>query len=105
MQNCNQPLMQPIPIYLNIAIIDLGLSQMIPFFIYLHFSFFSRDATEYALLRLVRGLASSREFARQGFSTCLCAVLNANDSTLAAEALKILDDNTAVSIEINVTIL
>ncbi len=51
--------------------------------------------SEYALKRLVRGLASSRESARQGFATCLCELLVLPEMDLSV-ALDILDENTKV---------
>jgi DNA polymerase phi len=53
--------------------------------------------TEYALKRLVRGLGSSRESARQGFSACLCEVLNILPQVRVIDVLSVLDENTKVS--------
>lgn len=52
--------------------------------------------TDYALKRLIRGLGSSREAARQGFATCLCEVLKFPSVSLA-ECLKLLDEHTKVT--------
>lgn len=51
---------------------------------------------EYALKRLVRGLASSRDSARQGFATCLCEMLVLPEIDNAT-CLEVLDENTKVS--------
>ena len=50
---------------------------------------------DYALKRLVRGLASSRDSARHGFATCLSKLLSSRcvDASLV---LKIMEDNTKV---------
>lgn len=53
--------------------------------------------TEYALKRLVRGLGSSRESARQGFVTCLCELLITVPSIDIGTTLALIDDNTKVS--------
>ncbi len=50
---------------------------------------------EYAMKRLVRGLASSRESARQGFATCLCELLVLPEMEVSS-ALQVLDENTKV---------
>lgn len=50
---------------------------------------------DYALLRLVKGLASSRESARQGFSTCLCGFLLLPGVTVT-KALEYLDEHSKV---------
>lgn len=58
----------------------------------------SKLATEYkdyTLKRLVRGLASPRDFARQGFATALCEVLNTFTYSME-EIFKLLDDSTQV---------
>ena len=52
--------------------------------------------TEYTLKRLVRGLSSSREAARQGFATCLCEIIKF-PSISVAEALTTIDECTQVS--------
>ncbi len=51
--------------------------------------------TEYTLKRLVRGLGSSREAARQGFATCLCEIIKFPTISIT-DALKIIDDCTQV---------
>ena len=53
--------------------------------------------TEYTLKRLVRGLASSRESARQGFAACLCELLLMLPGVDVDAILKLIDDNTRVS--------
>lgn len=50
---------------------------------------------EYAMKRLVRGLASSRESARQGFAICLCELLTMPEMEVAS-TLQLLDENTKV---------
>jgi DNA polymerase phi len=50
---------------------------------------------EYTMKRLVRGLASPRDSARQGFAACLCDFFRL-PHTSTASALSILDDNTKV---------
>ena len=52
---------------------------------------------DYTLKRLVRGLASPRDFARQGFATALCEVLNTFTYTIE-EVLKLIDESTQVRI-------
>lgn len=53
---------------------------------------------EYTLKRLVRGLASPRDFARQGFAMALCEVLNTFTYSME-DVLQMLDDSTQVSTE------
>lgn len=57
--------------------------------------------TEYALKRLVRGLGSSRESARQGFVTCLCELLIAVPSIEIGTAMALIDENTKVRFCLN----
>jgi hypothetical protein len=51
--------------------------------------------TDYALKRLVKGLGSSRDSARQGFATCLCEILQIK-SVKIVDVLEVLDANTMV---------
>jgi DNA polymerase phi len=51
---------------------------------------------EYAWKRLVRGLPSSRECARLGFSTCLCEMLTKFPTISIDQTLSLLDDSTKV---------
>jgi len=55
------------------------------------------DDAEYALKRLVRGLGSSRESARQGFVTCLTALLVAAPAVPTATVLALIDEHTKVT--------
>jgi DNA polymerase phi len=58
----------------------------------------TQGLVDYALKRLVRGLGSSRECARQGFSVALCEVLTqVPQYTDTSKVLAILDENTKVS--------
>ena len=57
---------------------------------------------EYALQRLVRGLSSSRDSARQGFSACLCQFLVTFPSIDASDVIRMIDDNTKVSQKLSV---
>ena len=50
---------------------------------------------DYALKRLIKGLASSRESARHGFSTCLCEFLHL-PGVKVDDALEIMDNSTKV---------
>ena len=57
---------------------------------------------EYAIKRLIKGLSSSRQSARQGFATCLCELLHtfaASDYSIVSVStlLDILDKETMVS--------
>ena len=51
---------------------------------------------EYGLKRLVKGLASSRDSARQGFAACLCEYLQL-PGVEVSHVLEILDETTPVS--------
>ena len=53
--------------------------------------------TDYAVKRLVRGISSSRESARLGFSTCLCQLLTLFSVINSNEVCKLLDESTQVS--------
>jgi DNA polymerase phi len=53
--------------------------------------------TDYALKRLVRGLGSSRESARQGFVSCLCELLITVESINTGTTLSLIDDNTKIT--------
>jgi DNA polymerase phi len=53
--------------------------------------------SEYALKRLVRGLGSSRDSARQGFVTCLCELLKSTPTVTVEKTLTLIDENTKVS--------
>ena len=60
---------------------------------------------EYAVKRLIKGLTSSRQSARQGFSTCLCELMhvfsNSDFSIISVSTiLDILEKETLVSLEI-----
>lgn len=55
----------------------------------------STDA-DYAMKRLVRGISSSRESARLGFSTCLCQLLSLFPAIDSNEVCKLLDESTQV---------
>lgn len=52
--------------------------------------------TDYTLKRLVRGLGSSRESARQGFVTCLCELLEAVKTIDIPITLALIDEHTKV---------
>lgn len=59
----------------------------------------SNELEKYAINRLVKGLASSRECARQGFAACLLRLLGSRttaDDGKVASVLEILDSNTKV---------
>lgn len=51
---------------------------------------------DYTLKRLVRGLSSSRDSARQGFSACLCQFLAVFPNVDITEVLNLLDETTKV---------
>jgi DNA polymerase phi len=55
----------------------------------------STDAS-YTLKRLVRGLSSSRDSARQGFSACLCQFLKTFPQIDTQELFAMIDENTKV---------
>jgi hypothetical protein len=58
----------------------------------------SENKTEnlkYALKRLVKGLSSSREFARQGFSSCLSYLLH-KDLVTIQEVIDLIEETTIV---------
>ena len=61
-----------------------------------HTTSLSTDA-EYAVKRLVRGISSSRESARLGFSTCLCQLLTLFPVIVSDNVTKLLDESTQVS--------
>lgn len=50
----------------------------------------------YAIKRLIRGLPSSRQSARQGFASCLCQFLQEVKSVKLDEVITLLDENTKV---------
>lgn len=50
---------------------------------------------DYAVTRLVKGLGSSRDSARQGFATCLCELLLL-PGVEVLRVLELLDDTTKV---------
>ena len=52
---------------------------------------------DYAIQRLVRGLSSSRDSARQGFSACLCQFLVSFPVVEVATLTTMINDNTRVS--------
>ena len=52
---------------------------------------------EYAFQRLVRGLSSSRDSARQGFSACLCQFLVSFPVVEVSTVTQMINDNTRVS--------
>lgn len=52
---------------------------------------------EYSLRRLVRGLSSSRQSARQGFAACLCELLLIFDFITYDEVIELIDDTTKVT--------
>ena len=52
--------------------------------------------TDYTLKRLVRGLGSSRESARQGFVTCLCELLEVVKTIDIPTTLTLIDEHTKV---------
>jgi hypothetical protein len=54
--------------------------------------------TEYAWKRLVRGLSSSRECARLGFSSCLCEMLKTFTGIDIEATLKLIEESTRVKI-------
>ena len=56
----------------------------------------SRVDTDYTLKRLVRGLGSSRESARQGFVTCLCELLIVVKAIDIPSTLALIDEHTKV---------
>jgi hypothetical protein len=64
----------------------------------MYLSSLNSDSSEidYALKRLIKGLGSSREAARQGFAVCLCELLKF-ESVSYLEYLKLLDENTKVT--------
>lgn len=51
---------------------------------------------DYTLKRLVRGLSSSRDSARQGFSACLCQFLKVFTCVDTEKVMQQLDDTTKV---------
>ena len=51
---------------------------------------------EYAIQRLIRGLSSSRDSARQGFSACLCQFLVSFPVVEVTDVTKMINDNTRV---------
>jgi hypothetical protein len=51
---------------------------------------------EYTLKRLVRGLGSSRDSARQGFVTCLCELLEVVKAIDIPSTLELIDEHTKV---------
>jgi len=51
---------------------------------------------DYAVKRLVRGLSSSRESARLGFSTCLCTLLKYDKAVKILDIMEIIDSSTKV---------
>lgn len=51
---------------------------------------------DYTLKRLVRGLSSSRDSARQGFSACLCQFLVVFPDVNVTDVTNLLDDTTKV---------
>lgn len=53
---------------------------------------------DYAIQRLVRGLSSSRDSARQGFSACLCQFLVSFPFVEVDNVMKMINDNTRVSL-------
>jgi DNA polymerase phi len=53
--------------------------------------------TDYALKRLVRGLGSSRDSARQGFATCLAELLKVGTQIGIEKTIALIDENTKVS--------
>ena len=55
------------------------------------------DDADYALKRLVRGLGSSRESARQGFVTCLTSLLVAAPAVPTATVIALIDEHTRVT--------
>ena len=61
----------------------------------------TNEVEKYAINRLVKGLASSRECARQGFAACLCQLLSRDtvQDTKVSSVLEILDNNTKVSVK------
>ncbi len=52
--------------------------------------------TDYTLKRLVRGLGSSRDSARQGFVTCLCELLEVVKAIDIPSTLELIDEHTKV---------
>ena len=54
---------------------------------------------EYTLKRLIRGLSSSRDSARQGFSACLCQFLKVFRFVELTQVMEILDDTTKVNLK------
>jgi DNA polymerase phi len=55
------------------------------------------DDIEYALKRLIRGLSSSREAARQGFAGCLCELLKSQQQFDFDFVVKLLDESTQIT--------
>lgn len=56
-----------------------------------------KEYQEYTLKRLVKGLTSPRDCARQGFATSLCEVLRIFPYSVQ-DVLSLLDENTQVSL-------
>jgi hypothetical protein len=54
-----------------------------------------KEYQDYTLKRLIKGLTSPRDFARQGFATSLCEVLRIFPYSLQ-DVLSVLDENTQV---------
>ena len=52
---------------------------------------------DYTMKRLVRGLSSSRDSARQGFSACLCQFLRLFHFVELTTVMEMLDDTTKVN--------
>jgi hypothetical protein len=57
----------------------------------------NRDKLDYTLSRLIKGASSSRDAARQGFSTVLTELLILEKSITVEKVLKILHDSTKVA--------
>jgi DNA polymerase phi len=52
---------------------------------------------EYALKRLIRGVSSSRDSARQGFSSCLCQFYQTFPFIESSKIISLIEESTKVS--------
>ena len=57
----------------------------------------NKEDMAYALKRLIRGLTSSRESARQGFAVCLCQIIRNFEDINIIEVMDSIDETTKVT--------